>query len=341
LRWKDVDAWEELPQGWLHDPAFIAMFSENEDFMGSISSHDDKDTIRRWAAKQIALETFDDDLDPNNGDDGAFDTGSGQFGVGPVVDFTGGAGDPALVASQTMSVDPNNPVYKPEFIDGVVSAEGFQVAMQRGGAGTPVSDVYSVGPSLPYFFARGSMINRQLIQDGITVRATGVADARPVTAIGPDVSGVVAGAQNFAIRSAIWSLLPRDDGDPLTDESIVIAVDGIDLGSTVTPPRRIGEAITLLTSPVVARGFVAIFDDINGASRVVGFGLANIFVESSTEIRISSLISTGGLIATENATATLCMISPEVISLSIGEQMEILEKNRDLIDVVLAPVSVR
>jgi hypothetical protein len=229
LRWRDVNEWEEVPQGWLGDPDFITLFDDNEDFIGTITNDVDKDRIRRWAAQQVVLSTFDDDLESGNGDDGAFD-GGGQFGAGPVVEFTGGAGDPTLVASQTMSVDPASPVYKPEFMNGTPSPSGFQVAMLRGGTGIPDADVYSVGPSLPYLFARGSMINRQVIQDGITVRATGVADVSieieddlgnteqvavgAVKTAGPTIpSGVypgirgVAGVTPFAINNQV----PGDD----------------------------------------------------------------------------------------------------------------------------------
>ena len=297
---------------------------------------------RQKAAREIADWHFDDDLNPAF-DDGAFDSGSGQFGAGPVVEFTGGAGDPTLVASQTMSVDPDNPVYKPEFVNGVVSAEGFQVAMQRGGTGIPDADVYAVGRSLPYLFARGSMINRQLIQDGITVRATGVAGARPATAVGVDIPGVVAGAQRFALREATWSLLPVNDGDPMTDDSVVVTVDGVNLGSTSTPMRRLGEMIMLSPTPEAASGFVAIFDDIQGTNRVIGFGLAGITVESPTQVRITSLCVDGGIIAAENATAKLGLVAPEMIGLSESEQAELLMKNHDLDDddVVFVPVAVR
>lgn len=297
---------------------------------------------RQDAARKIASWHFDDDLDTAS-DDGAFDTGSGQFGAGPDVDFAGGAGELSLGASQTMSVDPDNPVYKPTFTDGTSSPIGFQVAMRRGGTGIPEADVYSVGPALPYLFARGSMINRQLIQNGVTVRATGIADARPATTVGVDIPGLVTGAQRFAIRETTWSSLPADDSDPMTDDSVVVTVDGMNLGSTPTPMRRLGETVTLSPVPEAADGFVAIFDDVQGTNRVIGFGLANITVESPTEIRITSHCPVGGIVAAENATATLGMVSPEVNSLSGSEQAEILMKNRDLNDndVVFAPVSVR
>jgi hypothetical protein len=297
-------------------------------------------SARQTAARKIASWHFDDDLDTAS-DDGAFDTSSGHFGAGPAVDFSGGAGEPALIASQTMSVNPDSPVYKPVFVDGTISANGFKVAMLRGGTGIPDADVYSVGPSLLYLFARGSMINRQLIQDGITIRATGVADARPATAVGLDVPGVEAGAQRFAFRNATWSLLPVDDGDPMTDDSVVVTVDGVNLGSTPTPTRRLGEIITLLATPEAANGFVAIFDDVQGTNRVIGFGLAGVTVESPTEVRITSRCPDGGVIAADNATAILGMVSSDVMTLSESEQQELFTKNRELEDVVYAPVSVR
>ena len=129
----------------------------------------------------------------------------------------------------------------------------------------------------------------------------------------------------------------------MTDNSMVVTVDGVNLGSTATPMRRLGEMITLSATPEAASGYVAIFDDVQGTNRVIGFGLARITVESPTEVRISSLCVDGGIIATENATAILGLVSPEVIGLSESEQAELLMKNRDLddADVVFVPVSVR
>ncbi len=300
--------------------------------------------LRPYATRQSDAGTigtwhFDDNLAPTS-DDGAFDSSSGQFGAGPSVDFSGGAGEPALVASQSISVDPSNSVHKPVFLNGTLSLNGFEVAMLRGGTGVPDGDVYSVGPSLPYLFARGSMINRQLIQNGITVRATGIAEGRPATAVGIDLPDVV-GAQPFAFRSATWSLLPPDDGNPMTDDSIVLIVNGVDLGSTAAPLRRLGETVALSSAPVAASGFIAIFDTVQGTNRVIGFGLAVISVESPTEIRISNRCPVGGVVATENATALLSMVSPDVLVLPDSEQAELFVKNSQLDDVVFAPVSVR
>ncbi|MCA9204580.1 MAG: Tad domain-containing protein, partial [Planctomycetales bacterium] len=151
-------------------------------------------------ARQVVEWHFDDDLSSTGSypadDDGAFDTGSGQFGAGPAVAFSGGAGDLSLVASQLMEIDPNNPVHKPQVLDGPSSATGsFQVALRRGPTDIPIdAHLYANGPAVPYLFARGSLINRQLIANGITVRGTATAEFRAAKsvgfAIGPDVPGL-------------------------------------------------------------------------------------------------------------------------------------------------------
>jgi hypothetical protein len=145
LRWKDVNEWEEVPLGWLGDPAFIALFDVNEDFIGTITNDVDKERIRRWAAQQVVLSTFDDDLESGNGDDGAFYDAAnpdpnageqfnveGQFGAGPILEFADGVndnepvGDTKLAASKFIHAESNpnpnpevgsyreTPFYKPE-----------------------------------------------------------------------------------------------------------------------------------------------------------------------------------------------------------------------------------
>ena len=54
LRWKDLNEWEEVPLGWLGDPAFIALFDVNEDFIGTITNDVDKERI----VQKIRLQRF-------------------------------------------------------------------------------------------------------------------------------------------------------------------------------------------------------------------------------------------------------------------------------------------
>jgi len=127
----------------------------------------------------------------------------------------------------------------------------------------------------------------------------------------------------------------------MTDESSVVPVDGSVSGSIAAAPRHVGETLSLLTIPVAANGYVAILDDINGTNRVVGFGVADITVESASEVRIAKRIPINGLVATENATAMLSDIVDELTPLSDADRNELLDKNRNLVDPLLAPVSVR
>jgi len=114
LRWRDAEQWEDLPQGWLADADFQTQVGVSGTVAGSMSTQQ-CEKVHRWAASRMAANTFDDDLDPTDGD-------TGQFGAGPVVDFTGGVGPPELAASQTMSPGVP-PVYKPKRADGTPGLE--------------------------------------------------------------------------------------------------------------------------------------------------------------------------------------------------------------------------
>jgi hypothetical protein len=216
------------------------------------------DTSMDFAARQEAAEkliawTFEDDLDVSNGDDGIAGDG-GQFGAGPLVNFSGSAGDPAIFASQLMTVDLDNTTYKPATQKGNESASEFRVNLQRGGALNDSADLYAYGPAVPYLFARGSLINRQLIANGITVRAESTAVPLPAVKIGMPVS-------NFPGAIAIgYSLADWNTGavSPLQLNEL-----GLELGQPVNP---VGSALTLID------GYCCIFANISGADYVVGFG---------------------------------------------------------------------
>ena len=100
----------------------------------------------------MVANTFDDNLDPTNGD-------TGQYGAGPVVDFTGGVGPQELAASQLMKPG-NPPVYKPKRSDGTPGLElnytddtnrdevyGDMVAGTYGYGSNPAYDQQSPKPS--------------------------------------------------------------------------------------------------------------------------------------------------------------------------------------------------
>lgn len=139
--------------------------------------------VRQLAAESFIAWQFDDDLDSTNGDNGIADFG-GAFGAGPIVSFSDGAGESSMFASQLMTVDPNNTVYKPVMQRGDEIPTGFRVRLQRGGVLDDDANLFAQGPSVPYLFARGSLMNRLLIGDGITVRASSATQPLPALKVG-------------------------------------------------------------------------------------------------------------------------------------------------------------
>jgi hypothetical protein len=124
LRFRDA-----VPDAWLNDPDIL---DEIEAVCGPRPStpqdpnnpnwQDWYDCARRWAASRNVAFVFDNDLDLTNGDLGAFNTGVGQFGAGPVVELSGGIGDPAFNAGQLITI-PATQVYKPRRSDGSFGLE--------------------------------------------------------------------------------------------------------------------------------------------------------------------------------------------------------------------------
>lgn len=128
---------------------------------------------RQDAAERMIEFHFDDDLDPTTDQDTSLGARV-PFGAGPLIEFQGSEGDPSLFASQLMSVDRENAVYQPtlERSGGAIEENRFRVHLQRGGSPNGQADLFDVGPSIPYLFARGSLIERSRIGSGISVEAT-------------------------------------------------------------------------------------------------------------------------------------------------------------------------
>jgi hypothetical protein len=226
LQWKDP-----TNSGQLDSSIITAMQGEGLD-------PSNLDNVRRWAAQQNVVNTFDDNLNPTDGD-------PSNFGAGPVVNFTESPGVPpsgqAIAASQTISpgtptvykpsdlkwpfqINPNNDVmgdmvsgsytfnplnYAPstsrvedenynrtDFQAGTTSpANSFLVRMKRSNEPPNNAPISSSGPPIPYLFGRGSLLTTQqqggntvwAKSQGITVRATSIADARPAMAVGPSL----------------------------------------------------------------------------------------------------------------------------------------------------------
>ena len=217
---------------------------------------------RQSNAEDFIAWHFDDDLDAASGDDGLAGDG-GAFGAGPLVNFSGGAGDPSIHASQWMTVDPDNAVYKPVMRRGDETPGEFRVSIQRGGALDDDAVLFAQGPSVPYLFARGSLISRQLIGAGITVRASSIADAMPAVKVGLPVLD--------------------SDGDLVYPGAVAIGFTRTDWNSgganpfiVDTPRTVVGQSVvTAGMASILPDGYAAIFEDVSGVDRVIGFGLVS------------------------------------------------------------------
>lgn len=302
---------------------------------------------RRDAARDFVHWHFDDDLDstgsyPAN-DDGAFDTGSGQFGAGPMVAFSGGAGDASLSASQFMEVDPSNPVYKPTLLDGMPSATGsFHVALRRGTSDVPSADLYANGPSVPYLFARGSLINRQLIAAGITVRGTGQVRSANGVSIGlanDTVTPPLPGLAPLALELSYWNGLTTGVADPQTITSGEIGTAGrfFTIGSADTMPLTLGRTLPPASVPGDGSyaGYVPLYVNLaaTATQRVVGFGEVQLAVTGAGAM--VSITRQPGHIGAENVSGVRCYTA----DMSSAEATELFSLVSSVEEPLQAPVS--
>ncbi len=336
---------------------------------------------RRWAAQQVVVNTFDDDLNPAHGD-------PMNFGAGPVVSFENSPGIPAggqdIAAAQTIASMPS--VYKPtpqlntsdlpqgdmakgtySLMDGQshqeandytradftygpppngAAAPSFLVRLRRTSNFQGLDDqpsVSSMGPSLPFLFGRGSTIRKydpaldpppppgynpdyNPRVDGITVRATGIASARPVMGVGRQstVNQIqIPGVTSFALRYKFWiqfaptkptnsSSLPAPgavltqqielDPDPaansLTAQSQSVG-PGLD-GQYLSWPSGTFPSLGWLLSTVAVsqpafsdsintKNYVPIYDNTfvgDGADWIVGFGVIQVVKSNPLKIQI-------------------------------------------------------
>lgn len=161
-----------------------------------------------------------------------------------------------------------------------VGTSAFLVRMRRTDGrnplDTPDNASVSTGRSLPLLFGLGTTVQSNqgagydMRSDGITVRATAIADGRPVKRI------AAATAAPFALTRDFWDAMP--DVTP-----IVLAVDGAGVLSSNSVPvglfaagtlNRIGLEVVGAGAGTTATGalYVPIYTAIGGTSRVVGFG---------------------------------------------------------------------
>ncbi len=74
---------------------------------------------------------------------------------------------------------------RPDFVNDSTAPDSVLVRLRRSSAYSTPDGVRSSGPPLPFLFAQGSMMNAVGKAQGVTVRATAIAAARPVLSAGP------------------------------------------------------------------------------------------------------------------------------------------------------------
>lgn len=233
--------------------------------------HGDDHQQRQDAAARMIDFHFDDDLDPTT----IQDTSPGArvpFGAGPLIEFQGSEGDPSLFASQLMSVDRGNAVYQPtlERSVGEIDGEHFRVHLQRGGSFNGQADLFDVGPSIPYLFARGSLIERSRIGSGISVEATSRAGGSPALRVGfPVVSNgteLIPGVISIGYSLEDWNNT-KTSPSALAPFNLAPGITTVSIGQVVEPA---GSAMAPL-----ANGYCPIYIDDSSSPlhlRIVGFG---------------------------------------------------------------------
>lgn len=300
---------------------------------------------RRAAAREMVEWHFDDDL-------GATSAAGSGVGAGPLIEFTGGAGDLSLAASQKMQIDLTERLHRPVPKDGSPSADRltFRLELTRGVETTPAADVYSTGPAVPYLFARGSFINRQLIQQGVAIRGPAQAGATPAVSVGLPVETVsppVTGLLPLAFATDSWNSLSTGASSSISVDSDGNLAGGWSgrfyertgvadaptvVGRTIPPALRPADGVYSGYVPV----FAAISVDMMVADRVVAFGrvtatLATSASDGSISVQVTRLPS---VVAIENASAVLCF-DPNTSDVALAEAMA----RRGLVDEpLLAPV---
>jgi hypothetical protein len=198
-----------------------------------------------------------------------------------------------------------------------------------------VPDVSSRGSTLPLLFGRGTTIQPgpdagfSVRRDGLTVRATAIADQRPALRVGSGVPFL--SAVPLVIERAFWETTCWDDNltpvvvDPGTG---VVTGAGVCAGAIVgrfvaSAPTTVGQQVQPAPPPPGdVDGFAALMQIVPGATvpRVVGFGWIS--------LQGGTLIKLPGKIAPSNASAHLVAGWPEPMPAS--ERIAVMSANASL-----------
>ena len=224
-----------------------------------------------------------------------------------------------------------------------------------------VAGVASTGPAIPYLFGRGAFLPGTANaygyaprRDGITVRATAIANTAPAVYVGlPIVSAAVQGVGPIAFTRGFWenSLPPVDDAGDGTAVPFVLSGTSVIAASGPAGMLLASNLQTIGAVPVVGaaslptsfRGYFPIVQQVpSGAMLVIGFGWAEVDMTGGTG-SVIKVSKAGGAIAPRNASADLRLAWPALGPpvLSEADRTAVRNANATLKDPLLVPVLVR
>lgn len=261
-------------------------------------------------------------------------------------DMVSGTFDPAEKASETpqysrTDFSPADPSSSPE-------ANAFLVRLRR--TNDPegkdnLDNESSSGPTLPLLAGLGSMIQGDpegIRFTGFTVRATAIADARPVRQVGPPSEfPTVLGTTPYTYERSSWNSLTDGLHSGTVDASGALTVNSTVIGQYSEPLFRIGQEPVAQVPPSVFfyidDGYAPIVDDILGTTRVVGFARMSLSGTIPGPVEITKVSQQ---VASENATT---QAGADFSSLTSEELTKLFEVNRALQaeGALLAPALVR
>jgi hypothetical protein len=186
-------------------------------------------------------------------------------------------------------------------------------------------DVSSSGPTLPLFFGRGTAIQGadpgtgySPRHHGITVRATAIADARPVLSAGPPLVELeIPGVAPFGLSRQSWNAW-RAANPSATSVTLTYNASGTITGPVTGSFTAPAADVVMIGQPFTPSGsetpvgpldrYVPVVDTLASVDRVVGF--IHIDNAMSTMGNLSFDISTN--IASRNATTAVAAALPQV-----------------------------
>lgn len=221
-----------------------------------------------------------------------------------------------------------------------------------------VTDVSSTGPTLPFLYGRGAVIEKSSAarysprEHGLTVRATAIGQGRPVLSVGlPHPTAGMAGILPIAFYQGYWSELGGNLAD-VTVSNLTLSGSTIGNGSgpvgyTVPLLKTVGlevapSGLDPASRDVLLEGYFPLYDGVASDPadagtiklRVVGYGYGTIEVSSGGSV---NLVRMGSALRGRNVSA-VPIGAPQ---LNTAEWAEVLRLNGTIFAVALAPGLVR